>query len=35
MNKNHKENIESIKDKKEIIDSAEYILTGHTGFYKF
>jgi len=34
MNKNHKQNIESIKDKKDIIDSAEYILTGHTGFYK-
>jgi len=35
MNKNHKQDIQSIKEAQNIISDAEYILTGHTGFYKF
>lgn len=34
MNMNHKQNIESVKSMQSVIDSAEYILTGHTGVNK-
>lgn len=34
MNMKHKQNVKSVEDSRSIINSAEYILTGHTGFYK-
>jgi glyoxylase-like metal-dependent hydrolase (beta-lactamase superfamily II) len=34
MNKSHRQNIQSVEEAKSLINGAEYILTGHTGFYK-
>ncbi len=34
MNMNHRQNIQSIHEAQTAIESAEYILTGHTGFFK-
>ena len=34
MNKNHVQDKKSVSESKELIDNAEYILTGHSGFHK-